>query len=102
MHIIAEKALRVFAENNATARPAADNLIDALRKGRWTSIEGVRKIFPHADEVVVKNRKTVTVLNVGGNNWRCVVAFHYNTQIVFILKTVTHAEYSKQKWKETL
>jgi mRNA interferase HigB len=102
LHIVSEKALKNFADNNAPARPAFESLVRALRKSHWGNLDALREAYPSADEVTVRSRKKVVVLNVGGNNWRVVAAFHYNTQMVFILKIMTHAEYSKEKWKQTL
>jgi mRNA interferase HigB len=42
------------------------------------------------------------VFNIGGNKYRLIVALHYNTQCVFILRLLTHAEYSKDLWKDDL
>jgi mRNA interferase HigB len=39
---------------------------------------------------------------VAGNKFRLVTAIHYNRQIVYILRIMTHAEYSRAKWKEQL
>jgi mRNA interferase HigB len=42
----------------------------------------------------------VTVFNFCGNDYRLVVAIHFDRQIVFMLRFLTHAQYSKDKWKE--
>ena len=42
------------------------------------------------------------VLNVAGNKYRLVIAAHFNRGIVYTLRSMTHAEYSKQKWKDDL
>ena len=34
--------------------------------------------------------------------YRLITAIHYNRQKVFILHFLTHADYSKDDWKETL
>jgi mRNA interferase HigB len=102
LHVITEKALKVFRDEHPTARLAMDSLARSLRQAHWSCLEDVRATFPHADEVKVKSRRSVTVLNVGGNNWRLVVAFHYDRQKVFILKVMTHAEYAREKRKQTL
>jgi mRNA interferase HigB len=58
--------------------------------------------FPHADQVTVASKRTVTVFNIGGNNYRLITAIHYNTKIVYILRFLTHAEYDKDAWKKAL
>jgi mRNA interferase HigB len=59
-------------------------------------------MFPHADAVRVASDHEVTVFNVGGNKFRLVTAIHYSAQRVYVLRLMTHAEYSRDSWKETL
>lgn len=44
----------------------------------------------------------VTVFNIGGNKYRLIVAIHYNRGLIYVLRFFTHAEYSKNAWKEVL
>lgn len=44
----------------------------------------------------------MTVFNIGGNKWRLVTVIHYNTERVYILPIMTHAEYSKGAWRIAL
>ncbi len=46
--------------------------------------------------------KIVTVFNISGNKYRLVTAIHYNTRTLFTLQLMTHAEYSKNRWKAKL
>jgi mRNA interferase HigB len=41
-------------------------------------------------------------LNIGGNKYRLIAAIHYNRQRVYVLRLLTHAEYGKNLWKDTL
>ncbi len=59
----------------------------------------VRAIFPSADVVRVGSSHNVYVFNICGNDFRLITAIHFNTQCVFTLRFLTHAEYSKGKWK---
>ncbi len=36
-----------------------------------------------------------TIFDIGGNNYRLITAIHFNTQLCYIRKIWTHAEYSK-------
>ena len=36
------------------------------------------------------------------NDYRLIVAAHFNRQIVYTLRFMTHAKYSKDRWKDTL
>jgi mRNA interferase HigB len=42
------------------------------------------------------------ILNIGGHKYRLIAAIHYNRQRVYVLRLLTHAEYSKNLWKDTL
>lgn len=62
----------------------------------------VRKLYPTADAVTVRSNKVVTVFNTGGNKYRLIVAIHYNTGKIFVLRFLTHPEYDRGAWKERL
>jgi mRNA interferase HigB len=74
------------------------NVIDAT----WQNLSEVRQVYPHADPVIVASGRTVVVFNIRGNNYRLVTAIHFNRQIIYTLRFMTHAEYSKNRWKDTL
>ena len=61
----------------------------------------LRQRFPHADQVVVKSKNIVTVFNLA-NKHRLITAIHYDCQATYILRLLTHAEYSKDNWKNEL
>jgi mRNA interferase HigB len=71
-------------------------------KADWKDLDNVRLQFPHADQVRVGSNRHVVVFNIGGNEYRLIAAIHYNTQTVYVLMIMTHAEYSKEKWKSKL
>jgi mRNA interferase HigB len=62
----------------------------------------VRRVYPHADPVAVASNRTVVVFNIRGNRYRLITAIHYNRQVIYTLRFLTHAEYSKDRWKEDL
>ncbi len=72
------------------------------RKVQWRNFQEVRASYPSADTVTVGSRNKVVVFNVCGNDYRLVVAIHYNRGIIYTLRFLTHAEYSKDKWKKEL
>jgi len=74
----------------------------AVRAACWQSLTDVRKTYPSADAVAVDSKRTVTVFNVCGNKYRLLAALHYNRKTVFTLRFLTHAEYSKDEWKNDL
>lgn len=68
----------------------------------WKSLAEVRKTYSNADAVRVASGRTIVVFNVCGNSYRLLVALHYNRQIAYTLRFLTHAEYSQAQWKEEL
>jgi mRNA interferase HigB len=85
--------------------PAARHL-DAWRKtvklANWRNLVEVRQSYPDTDAVKVRSGRTVLVFNIRRNDYRLIAAAHYNRQIVYTLRFMTHAEYSKDRWKDTL
>ena len=57
---------------------------------------------PSADPVRVTSGRTVVVFNIAGNRYRLLTAIHYNMRKVFILRLLTHAEYTRETWKDEL
>ena len=101
MWVISQKALHDFwTSGHAKAERPLLDWYKTVKNARWNSISDIRAIYPSADggiEVASGNR--VTVFNIGGGLYRLVAAIHYNTQRLFVLRIMTHAEYSKNKWK---
>jgi mRNA interferase HigB len=68
----------------------------------WRNLADVRQVYPHADPVEVGSGRAVVVFNIRGNRYRLITAIHYNRQIIDTLLFLTHAEYSKDRWKDGL
>jgi mRNA interferase HigB len=86
--------------------PKAASFLEAWRKivrlANWRDLIEVRRTYPATDAVKVESGRQVLVFNVCGNDYRLIVAAHFNRQIVYTLRFLTHAEYSKNRWKDTL
>jgi mRNA interferase HigB len=102
MRVIARKRLMDFATKHPDARGPLDAWCRTVRKAVWANLQDVRRIFPHADAVRVASGNTVTVFNIAGNKYRLAAAIHYNAGRLYVLRIMTHAEYDKGTWKETL
>ena len=102
MRIIAEG----FLVETARKYPKAGKYLDAwrtiVRAATWKQIRDVKKTYVSVDTVTVKSGRAVVVFNVCGNDYRLITALHYNRKIVYLLRFMTHAEYSKEKWKMEL
>jgi len=94
MRIISRKAIVEFSRKYPDARNWLENWFAVVSTVSWRSLMDVRRIYPHADAV---GRRTV--FNVSGNKYRLITRINYQTQRVFILFILTHAEYDRGKWK---
>lgn len=102
MHVISRKTLHDFTGRHPDAKEPLDAWFRAARKAQWRSIQDVRRVFAHADAVEVASSSIVTIFNIGGNKYRLLAAIHYNRQKLFVLQILTHTEYDRDHWKETL
>ncbi len=102
MRIIKEAFLVQAAKEYPKAAAYLETWRKVVRAAAWQSLLDVRRAYPSADAVRLNSGRQVYVFNVCGNDFRLVVAIHFNRQIVFTLRFMTHAEYSRDKWKEIL
>jgi mRNA interferase HigB len=103
MRIITKRRILAYAKQHPNAAANLSAWIAAAAAAKWQSIADVRKVLPHADLASVRSSKTVTIFNIAGNHHhRLITAIHYNTRSIFILKILTHADYSKDRWKNDL
>jgi mRNA interferase HigB len=102
MRIIKWSLLSEFGDRHADAAEPLQRWYRIARHAQWTCLTDVREHFPHADLVVVTSGKPVTVFNIAGNKYRLITAIHYNRRMLYTLRILTHAEYSREKWKDQL
>ena len=102
MKIIKPATVHKWARSHPAARPSLAGWLGLVQAGSWRNFKMLRTVFPQADQVKVASGRNVVVFNISGNKFRLIAAVHFNTQIVFALRFMTHAEYSKDQWKETL
>jgi mRNA interferase HigB len=100
--VISRKQLTEWGKKFPDAGESLKAWLRNARGATWESIADVREIYPHADPVEVQSGKIVVVFNVRGNRYRLITAVHYNRQVIYTLRFMTHAEYSKDRWKESL
>jgi mRNA interferase HigB len=101
MRIITRKFLEEAKKTYPKARASLDHWHRITRASKWQNLAQTREIFGHADQVTVRSNRTVTVFNIT-NDFRLITAIHYNRQEIFTMRFLTHAEYSKNKWKSSL
>lgn len=102
MRIITRRRLGEFAARYVDAAVPLAAWARIVRAARWQNLDELRLTYPHADDVRVDSDRKVTVFNIKGNRYRLITAIHYDRQRVFIMRFLTHAEYNKNRWKESL
>ena len=102
MRIIKEAFLVAAGREHPPAARHLDVWRKMVRAAAWRSLVDVRRSYPDADAVKVRSGRTVLVFNIRRNDYRLIAAAHFNRQIVYALRFMTHAEYSKDRWKENL
>lgn len=102
MRIIHAASARGWRREHPTAKYGGEWCLDAVQSGTWRNLPELRRTFPAADPVKVASGRQVFVFNISGNAYRLIAALHFNTGLVYALAFMSHAEYSKNRWKTTL
>lgn len=102
MRIIKAFTIRKWAEQHSRAAASLAQWTVIARRATWRNFAELRAACASADQVRVKSGRPVIVFNIGGNAFRLIAAVHFDRQIIFTLRFLTHAQYSKNKWKDEL
>ena len=102
MRVVTRGRLEEYVRKHPDARASLFTWHELVKRSSWRSISDARAVFPTADAATVASGRTVTIFNIRGNNYRLITAVHHNTQIVYVMRFLTHAEYDKEAWKDTL
>jgi len=102
MRVIKPSTVRGWMRQHPAARPGLEWWLEVVQCGTWRTLPELRRTFPAADPVKVASGRQVIVFNIAGNAWRLVAAVHFNTGLLYALAFMSHAEYSKDRWKNAL
>lgn len=100
MRVISLKPLREFWERHPDAEAALRLWYKAATNAEWSSLQDVRRHYPHADGVRTSPGDTLTVFNIAGNKYRLIARIRYDYGLVNVRAVLTHAEYDEDAWKE--
>ena len=94
MHIISRTKLKNFWKKHPDSEKPLRAWFTVARNAKWRSLVDVRKVYPNADAV-----DGLTIFNIGGNKYRLIVKIEFRKGQVFVLHVLTHAQYSRGRWK---
>ena len=95
LHVITRRRLIEFAREHPDSRLPLNHWYAIVSKTDYASLVELRTTFPSADQV-----GKFTVFNIAGNKYRLIVAIHYNRKKIYIRHVLTHAEYSRNRWRK--
>lgn len=94
--------IRQWAQRHPDAVAALGQWLRIVRQARWKNFVELRLACRTADQVKVASGRRVIVFNIAGKAFRLIAAVHFDRQRIFTLRFLTHAEYSKNRWKDEL
>lgn len=100
MRIVKPVTVESYWARHRDAKVSLQSWVTIAQAAQWSNVNDVRVTYPHADAAKVASGATVTIFNIKGNTYLLITAIHYNTGMVFIRDFMTHAQYSKNQWKD--
>jgi mRNA interferase HigB len=99
MRIIKDSRLHECAKQHSRAASSLRHWRTVVRSASWKTFADVKHTFRSADQIKLPNGRQLVVFDIGGGAFRLITVIHYNRSIVFIRRFLTHAQYSKEDWK---
>lgn len=94
MRIIKRGAVEQLWQKHPDAKASLESWYAVVRRANWQTRVEMKRVYPHAGLV---GRRTI--FNIAGNEYRMIARVNYETQRVFVLYLLTHAEYDRGDWK---
>jgi mRNA interferase HigB len=102
MRVISKKRLRDFWETLPAAKASLEQWHKVVSGANWHHFAELRNTFNHADVATTDQGHPVVIFDVGGNKYRIVAALHYDGNICYVLRVLTHKQYDTNRWKMEL
>jgi len=92
-----------FGQRHTDATDALAAWLQTVEAVTWRNPAEVRQTFGSIDVAVpIPGDRKVAVFNIKGNHYRLVASIDYRSEIVNVLRIMTHKEYSRDKWKDLI
>ena len=95
MRIIKRGALESFWRTHPDAKASLESWYAVMGQAHWKTSAELKQVYPGADFI---GRRTV--FNIAGNKYRLIARVNYQSQCVFVLYILTHANYDRGAWKQ--
>ena len=102
MRVISRARLREFWLAHTTTKASLELWHKVVKQAEWNKPDDIRQTFGNSIDIFNERKKLVYIFDVAGNNVRVICDVNFKTKIVYILFVLTHNEYSKDRWKESL
>ena len=99
MTINGRDIIDAFKQKHADARKPLHAWLRLVSQGTWGSFSELRKTFDRKVDRVREGGVEYTVFDIKGNKYRVITEINYLGQVVVVDCALTHAEYSKERWK---
>ena len=94
MHLISAGRLKEAMSEYSDAVEIVKNFAKKVGLSSWQNLIEVQADYQSAEAV-----GNFTVFNIKGNRYRIILSIDYEAQIAYFKYFLTHAEYSKDDWK---
>ena len=100
--IVTQKRSRLYARMHPRSEASLRHWEKSVLAASWATPTDVRQTFNDVDAIQVSSGNTVHVFNIQGNAHRLIAAIHLRSQMVYVLRIMTHSEYDQGYWKADL
>jgi mRNA interferase HigB len=94
MHLVSAGKLREAVSAYSDAVEIVKNFTKKVEFSGWQNLIEVQIDYRSAESV-----GNFTVFNIKGNRYRLILSIDYESQVAYFKYFLTHAEYSKDDWK---
>jgi mRNA interferase HigB len=94
MHLISFSKLREASKAYPDVEEILKNFTKKVEFSSWQNLIEIQADYRTAEAV-----GNFTVFNIKGNRYRLILSIDYESQVAYFKYFLTHAEYSKDDWK---
>ena len=97
MHVISKRPFVNAARAYPNQRGALDDVYRRIKRGRFSSPEEMRRVFPSLDNF--RYKKKWWVIDIAGNQLRMIAFIQFTQNRLYMKHILTHTEYDRLCWR---